>query len=45
MQLHAEWGDRLGIIWQYQACREALRSELDVDPSLETEALYRRLIA
>jgi two-component SAPR family response regulator len=43
MQLHAERGDRLGIIWQYQACREALRLELDVDPSLETEALYRRL--
>jgi LuxR family transcriptional regulator, maltose regulon positive regulatory protein len=45
MQLHAEWGDRLGIIWQYQACRAALRSELDVDPSLETDALYRRLIS
>ena len=45
MQLHAERGDRLGIIWQYQACREALRSELDIDPSLETEALYQRLTA
>jgi LuxR family maltose regulon positive regulatory protein len=44
MQLNADRGDRLGIIWQYQACREALRSELDIDPSLETEALYRRLI-
>ncbi len=43
MQLHARRGDRLAIIWQYQACREALRSELDVDPSMETEALYRRL--
>ncbi len=43
MQLHAERGDRLGIIWQYQACREALRSELDVAPSLETETLFRRL--
>ncbi len=45
MQLNADRGDRLGIIWQYQACREALRTELDIDPSMETEALYRRLIA
>ena len=45
MQLHAERGDRLGIIWQYQACCEALRSELDIDPSQETQALYRRLAA
>lgn len=43
MQLRAELGDKLGIIWQYQACREALRSELDIDPSLETETLYLRL--
>jgi len=45
MQLHAERGDRLGIIWQYQACCEALRSGLDIDPSPETQALYRRLTA
>jgi DNA-binding SARP family transcriptional activator len=45
MQLHAERGDRLGIIWQYQACCEALRSELDIDPSQETQALYQRLTA
>ena len=45
MQLHAERGDRLGIIWQYQACREALHSELDIDPSLETQTLYQRLTA
>ena len=44
MQLHYELGDRLAIIWQYQACCKALRSELDIDPSEETEALYRRLI-
>ena len=45
MQLHAERGDRLGIIWQYQACCDVLRSELDIDPSPETQALYRRLTA
>jgi ATP/maltotriose-dependent transcriptional regulator MalT len=45
MQLHYELGERLAIIWQYQACCKALRSELDIDPSEETEALYRRLAA
>ena len=45
MQLHAHKGDRLGVIWQYQACREAMRTELDLTISEETEALYQRLIA
>ena len=45
MRLHAERGDRLAVIWQYQACREALRSELGVDLSKETETLYKQLIA
>ena len=44
MRLHAEQGDRLSVIWQYRACREALRSELGVDVSKETETLYRQLI-
>jgi LuxR family transcriptional regulator, maltose regulon positive regulatory protein len=45
MRLHAEEGNRLAVIWQYQACRAALRSELGVDLSKETETLYRQLIA
>jgi DNA-binding SARP family transcriptional activator len=45
MQLHADQGDRLGVIWQYQACRDFLRSELDVEPSPETQALFKRLTA
>jgi two-component SAPR family response regulator len=45
MTLHAEMGDRLGVIWQYQECRKALLAEMDVAPSQETEALYRRLVA
>ena len=45
MRLCAERGERLEVIWQYQACRKALREQLDVDPSEETEALYRRLTA
>ena len=45
MQLHAEQGNRLDVIWQYQTCRNALRSELEVEPSQETETLYRQLTA
>jgi DNA-binding SARP family transcriptional activator len=45
MRLHAELGDRLGVIWQYQACRQALETELEIVPSPETEALYLRLTA
>ncbi len=45
MQLHADQGDRLGVIWQYQACRDFLSSELDVEPSPETQALFKRLTA
>jgi DNA-binding SARP family transcriptional activator len=45
MTLHAEMGDRLAVIWQYQECRKALLAEMDVAPSQETEALYRRLVA
>ena len=44
MRLHADRGDRLAVIWQYQACRTALQTELDVTPSEETQALYQRLI-
>jgi ATP/maltotriose-dependent transcriptional regulator MalT/two-component SAPR family response regulator len=45
MRLHADRGDRLAVIWQYQACRDALKTELDDVPSKETQALYQRLIA
>jgi len=45
MQLHADGGDQLGVIWQYQACRKALQTELNTIPSEETQALYQRLIA
>ena len=45
MHFHALRGDRLAVIWQYQACRESLRNDLDVDPSRETEDLYQKLVA
>ena len=43
MQLHSDQGESLAIIWQYQACCEALRSEMNIDPSPETQALYQQL--
>ena len=43
MQINAEQGNRLAVIWQYQACLEVLRTGLNVSPSDETEALYRQL--
>jgi LuxR family transcriptional regulator, maltose regulon positive regulatory protein len=45
MQLHFERGDRLAVIWQYKECCKALSSELDIEPSEMTKALYRRLTA
>ena len=44
MQLHAERGNRLEIIRQYQACCEALQAELGILPSEETRMLYQRLM-
>jgi len=43
MQIHADRGDQLAVIWQYQKCREALHSEPDANPSKETERLYQQL--
>jgi LuxR family maltose regulon positive regulatory protein len=45
MCLHADRGDQLAVIWQYQACRDALQSKLGETPSEETQTLYQRLIA
>ncbi|MBN2386423.1 MAG: tetratricopeptide repeat protein [Anaerolineales bacterium] len=44
MELYAGRGDRVAVTRQYQACRKALRLELDLEPAPETEALYRRLM-
>ncbi len=43
MRIYAARGDRMGVVDQYQACREALEDELGVPVSSETEALYQRL--
>ncbi len=39
MRLYADNGERSKAIAQYQACRQMLRHELDVDPSEETTRL------
>lgn len=38
-----ELGDRGQIARTFQRCQQTLRAELDVDPALETEALFKRL--
>jgi ATP/maltotriose-dependent transcriptional regulator MalT/two-component SAPR family response regulator len=45
MLVYAAMGDRATIARQYQACKGALDAELDVPPSPETEALYRKLMS
>jgi ATP/maltotriose-dependent transcriptional regulator MalT/two-component SAPR family response regulator len=45
MRIYAMMDDRAAIARQYQACKEALESELGVPPSPETEALDRSLMA
>ncbi|MBI2913244.1 MAG: AAA family ATPase [Chloroflexi bacterium] len=43
MLLYAHMGRRERALRQYQRCREAFQRELGVEPSAETEALYRRI--
>jgi DNA-binding SARP family transcriptional activator len=44
MRLFAATGDRGQAVRQYHICRDALRRELDVDPSPETETLHRSIL-
>jgi TolB-like protein len=43
MRIHGMQGASDLALRQYQACRELLRQELDVDPDSETEALYQHI--
>jgi DNA-binding SARP family transcriptional activator/pimeloyl-ACP methyl ester carboxylesterase len=45
MRLHAERGHANAALKQYQACAQALRRELGVDPDSETQALYHQILA
>jgi ATP/maltotriose-dependent transcriptional regulator MalT/DNA-binding SARP family transcriptional activator len=45
MRIHAARGDRPAVTRQYQVCCDTLAEELSVSPSVETEALYRKLTA
>ena len=44
MKNYAAQGDRLAVARQYQSCKEALRNELDISPSDETNELYHQLM-
>jgi DNA-binding SARP family transcriptional activator len=43
MRCHARQGQQNLALRQYQICAEALRSELDVEPSPATAELYGRI--
>jgi predicted ATPase/DNA-binding SARP family transcriptional activator len=43
--LLARSGQRTAALAQYEACRRALRTELDVEPDEETTALHHRILA
>ena len=43
MKAHAGMGNRVGVIRQFERCRQILRAELDVSPSPQTEFLYHIL--
>lgn len=45
MRLYLASGERASAIRQYQACRDALAVELDIAPMVETETLYRQILA
>jgi DNA-binding SARP family transcriptional activator len=42
MHCYAEAGRRSEALAQYDRCREILRRELDIEPSVETKRLYER---
>ncbi len=44
IRLYAESGSRHRALRQYQQCREALRRELGVEPSPETDAVYQAIV-
>jgi len=43
MHCYAEAGRRSEALVQYYRCREVLRRELDIEPSVETRRLYERI--
>jgi DNA-binding SARP family transcriptional activator len=45
IRAHQALGNRAGALLTYERCRRLLAEELGTDPSLETMALYERLLA
>src|SRR5678815_1489388 len=44
MRQYVGSGDRASALKLYATCRDALKRELNVSPSLQTEALYRDIL-
>ncbi len=44
MTAYAALGDRTAVSRQYEKCRAILQKELDLEPTPQTEALYRSLL-
>ena len=44
MRAYAALGDRAGVVRQFKACTENFVNELGIQPSKETQELYRQLI-
>ncbi|MFQ5856410.1 MAG: tetratricopeptide repeat protein [Anaerolineae bacterium] len=45
MQIHAALGDRDAVRRQYRLCADVLAREMGVEPTAETQAVYRQLAA
>jgi ATP/maltotriose-dependent transcriptional regulator MalT/DNA-binding SARP family transcriptional activator len=43
MEIYHRRGDRAAVQRTYQACQDAMKKQLDMPPSVETEELYRSL--
>jgi DNA-binding SARP family transcriptional activator len=44
MRVYAAQGNRAAVARQYALCQQALREEIDVPPSPQTERLYSLLM-
>ena len=44
MRAHAALGNRSAVVRQFEHCKQLLAQELDVQPSPQTQSLYRKLV-
>ena len=43
MRIHAAQGNRVGVVRQYEKCKDVLMKEIEVPPSPQTHELYLSL--